>query len=294
MANQLTTQCLECHFTRTLATARELGDEKTAMAFAKELAKLYVNLPENVASPHFGPATADLLTKYYGLDPDRYRQEKIDSNRFVMERFRKIQAQVLSQPDPVFAGLQFAILGNYLDFSALQGNVSYEKLDEMLASALQMQLDGEAYAALCRDLQAGNRLLYLTDNAGEIAFDRIFAEEIQKKYPHLAITFCVRGGPANNDALREDAEAVGVPFPVIDNGSRIGGTELEDISREALDAFWGADVVIAKGMGNTETLLGCGHNVYYAFLVKCSLFERLFQKPMFTPLLVREKSWGGA
>ncbi len=288
MANCLTTQCLECHFTRSLATARELGDEKTAMAFAKELAQLYVNLPDHVASPHFGPATADLLTKYYGLDPDRYRQEKIDSNRFVMERFEGIRSLVQAQPDPVFAGLQFAILGNYLDFSALQGNVSYEKLDEMLASALQMQLDGEAYAALCRDLEKGGRLLYLTDNAGEIAFDRIFAEEIHKKYPQVDITFCVRGGPANNDALRADAEEVGVPFPIIDNGSRIGGTELEDISKEALAAFWGAQVVIAKGMGNTETLLGCGHNVYYAFLVKCDLFVKIFNSPMFTPLLVRE------
>ncbi len=288
MANCLTTKCLECHFTRSLATARELGDEKTAMAFAKELAKLYVNLPEYVASPHLGPATADLLTRFYGLDRDRYRQEKIDSNRFVMERFEAIRARVQAQPDPVFAGLQFAILGNYLDFSALQGNVSYEKLDEMLNSALEMQLDTDCYKMLCRDLEKGRKLLYLTDNAGEIAFDRIFAEEIHRKYPHLEITFCVRGGPANNDALREDAAEVGVPFPVIDSGSRIGGMELEDVSREALDAFWSADVVIAKGMGNTETLLGCGHNVYYAFLVKCQLFVRQFEKPMFTPLLVRE------
>ncbi len=289
MANCLTTKCLECHFTRTLATARELGDERTAMAFAKELARIYVNLPENVASPHLGPATADLLTKFYGLDPDRYRQEKIDSNRFVMERFHQIRAQVTAQPDPVFAGLQFAILGNYLDFSALQGNVSYEKLDEMLASALRMALDMDCYGKLCQDLAAGKKLLYLTDNAGEIAFDRIFAEEIQKKYPQLEITFCVRGGPANNDALREDAEAVGVPFPILENGSRIGGTALEDICQEALDAFWGADVVIAKGMGNTETLLGCGHNVYYAFLVKCDLFVKMFGKPMLTPMLVSEK-----
>ncbi len=288
MANCLTTQCLECHFTRTLALARELGDEKTAMAFARELAKLYVNLPDNVASAHFGPATTDLLVKYYGLDPDRYRQEKIDSNRFVMERFDSIRARVQAQPDPVFAGLQFAILGNYLDFAALQGNVSYEKLDEMLDGALQMQLDMDCYAKLCRDLERAGKLLYLTDNAGEIAFDRIFAEEIHKKYPQVEITFCVRGGPANNDALREDAEAVGVPFPILENGSRIGGTELEDISQEARDAFWAADVVIAKGMGNTETLLGCGHNVYYAFLVKCDLFVKLFHSPMFTPLLVKE------
>ena len=47
-------------------------------------------------------------------------------------------------------------------------------------------------------------------------------------------------------------------------------------------------MIIAKGMGNTETMLGCGYNVYYAFLVKCDRFVRRFQKPMFTPMLVKE------
>ncbi len=280
--------CMECHFCRTMEVARPLGDDATAQAFAKELMQLYIDAPDYAASPYFGPATADLFCKYYGLEPDRYIQEKIDSNRFVTERMDSIRSRVQEQKDPVFAGLQFAILGNYLDFSALKGNVSFEKLEAMLASALEMELDTACYEKLCGDLEQGKKLLFLTDNAGEIGFDRIFAEEIQKKYPHLEITFCVRGGPAANDATREDAAAVGVPFPVIDNGTRIGGTQLELINTESRKAFEQADVIIAKGMGNCETLWGCGYNVYYAFLVKCDHFIRLFGKPMFTPMLVRE------
>jgi uncharacterized protein with ATP-grasp and redox domains len=233
---------------------------------------------------------SDLFQKYYGLGEDRYIQEKLDSNRFVMERFDAIQSRVQAQKDPVYAGLQFSILGNYLDFSALQGKVSFEKLDEILDMGLAMELDRDCYARLCAQLENAKELLYLTDNAGEIAFDRIFAEEIQKKYPQLRITFCVRGGPALNDALREDAEAVGISFPVIDNGTRIGGTELSQISREARDAFMGADVIIAKGMGNNETLYGCGYNVYYAFLVKCQMFVERFGKPLMTPMLVAERT----
>ncbi len=289
MANNLTTKCLECHFTRTLATARSLGDEKTAMAFAKELCRLYIEMPENVASPHFGPATTDLLQRFYGLDPDRYKEEKRLSNQFVLDRFEDIRSRVQAQQDPVLAGLQFAILGNYLDFSALQGQVSFEKLDEMLSSALEMKLDMACYENLCRDLERGKKLLFLTDNAGEIVFDRIWGQEIQRKYPHLEITFCVRGGISANDATREDAAAVGIPFKLIDSGSRIGGTELDAIGPEARQAFAEADVIIAKGMGNTETLWGCGYNVYYAFLVKCELFVNLFESPMFTPLLVKDR-----
>ena len=282
--------CLACHFGKNLETAASLGDEKTAIAFARELMQMYLDAPDEVASPYFGPGVSDLFQKYYGLGEDRYIQEKLDSNRFVMERFDAIQSRVQAQKDPVYAGLQFSILGNYLDFSALQGKVSFEKLDEMLDMGLAMELDRDCYARLCEQLENAKELLYLTDNAGEIAFDRIFAEELQKKYPQLRITFCVRGGPALNDALREDAEAVGISFPVIDNGTRIGGTELSQISREARDAFMGADVIIAKGMGNNETLYGCGYNVYYAFLVKCQMFVERFGKPLMTPMLVAERT----
>ena len=281
--------CFACHFQKNLETAAALGDEKTATAFAKDLMRLYLEAPEDAASPYFGPGVTALFQKYYGLDEDRYIQEKVDSNRFVMERFDAIQRRVREQADPVYAGLQFSVLGNYLDFSALQGQVSFEKLDEMLDLGLAMELDRACYARLCRDLESGKRLLYLTDNAGEIGFDRIFAEEIQKKYPHLQITFCVRGGPVLNDATREDAAVVGVPFPVIDNGTCIGGTELRLLGKEAKAAFESADVILAKGMGNNETLYGCGYNVYYAFLVKCKLFMERFGQPLMTPMLVAER-----
>ena len=119
---------------------------------------------------------------------------------------------------------------------------------------------------------------------------RIFAEEIAKKYPQLEITFCVRGEIIINDATRADAEAVGIPFPVIDNGNRVPGTQLDMLGQEALDALNAADVILAKGMANCETMFGCGYNVYYAFLVKCQRFVDRFQKPMLTPMLVRERT----
>ena len=288
MSIPIDTQCIQCFLGRNLDLVRTLGTEQQAMEFARELMKLYLNAPEGIASPWFGPAAADLLHEMYGLPIDRFREEKEFSNRFVLERMDQIRQKVASAPDPVFAGLQFAILGNYLDVSALQGKVSFEKLDDMLDKGLEMELDADNYERLCRDLDAGTKLLYLTDNAGEIGFDRIFAEEIARKYPHLSITFCVRGAVTQNDATREDAAAVGIPFPVIDNGNRIAGTQLDQISEEAKNALEAADVIIAKGMANTETMFGCGHNVYYAFLIKCQRFVTVFGRPMFTPMLVRD------
>lgn len=289
MSIPIDTQCLQCLLRRNIEVARSAGTEAQSMRFARELMKMVLDAPEGVSSPWFNPQIADLLHEMYGLPIDRFRQEKLDSNRFVLERLPRIREKVAAAADPVLAGLQFAILGNYLDFSALQGKVSFDTLEDMLDKALEMELDAQVYADFCRDLEQGKKLLYLTDNAGEIGFDRVFAEAIAAKYPHLAITFCVRGSVTLNDATREDAAAVGLPFPVIDNGNRVPGTQVDQLSDEAARALREADVILAKGMANAETMSGCGYNVYYAFLVKCQRFVALFDKPLFTPMLVRER-----
>ncbi len=280
--------CLLCYLNKYVTLARSLGDEATATAFSRELVELFLKMDPSKSSPAMMPGTVALLEKYYHIDPDRYRAEKEESNRFVLARLDTIRARVNSAPDPLLAGLQCAILGNYMDFSALGDQVSFGALDEMLDKALEMELDGEVLESFRRELAQGRRLLYLTDNAGEIGFDRIFAEVIHAQYPHLEITVCVRGRITQNDATREDAAIVGMPFPVIDNGNDIAGTELELLSPEAKAAMDAADVILAKGMGNTETLRGCGYPIYYAFLVKCDRFARVFQKPLMTPLFLRE------
>ena len=283
-------ECLMCQMKRQVDAARAYGDDERAMAFAHDLMKMYLAAPKEVASPWFTHKIDVLLHKHYDLPEDRYAEEKELSNRFVLERMDQIRSRVVKAADPVFAGLQMAILGNYIDFSALQGQISFEALEEMLDNAAQMELDKATFERMCRELEQGKKLLYLTDNAGEIGFDRIFAEAIAQRWPHLEITFCVRGGNILNDATRVDAELMEIPFPVIDNGNQVAGTIPEYLSQEAKEALDCADVIIAKGQANAETMLGCGRNVYYAFLVKCSRFERTFQKPKFTPMLVAERS----
>jgi uncharacterized protein with ATP-grasp and redox domains len=77
---------------------------------------------------------------------------------------------------------------------------------------------------------------------------------------------------------------------VIDNGSCIAGTVPQLLGPEAKQALETADVILSKGQANVESLLGCGKNVFYAFLVKCPRFMELFQKPKLTPMLVHEGS----
>ena len=283
---KLNAECMLCLLKRHIATAESVGSEDQVTAFARDLMDMMVKGPEEQSAPWYTPEITRLFTAHFGLSDDRYAEEKDSSNRFFLEREEHIRTLVTESDDPLYAGLQCAILGNYIDFSALQGEVSFQRLDEMLALAKTFAVDEANFASLRADLEQGRELLYLTDNAGEIGFDKIWLETIHRLYPDLAITVCVRGGPTQNDATVEDARIVGMPFPVIGNGNRIPGTVLSEASDELKQALARATVVIAKGQANVETVYG--YNIYYAFLVKCGRFIRRFGKEKLTPMLLHE------
>lgn len=288
---RLDSQCIQCLLKRHCETAAKYGNDEQVTAFTRDLMRILCDGPVEMSAPYYTPEIAKLFTDHFGLAQDRFAREKEESNRFALERFDKITGMVRGSDDPLYAGLQAAILGNYIDFSALQGEVSFEKLDGMLSLLHTIEVDRDTFEDLRADLKTGKELLYLTDNAGEIVFDRVWLEVIRDTFPNLSITVCVRGGPAQNDATVEDAKAVGMPFPVIDNGTCISGTVLEKASPELRAAISTADVVIAKGQANVETFLDTGHgyNIYYAFLVKCKRFIDRFGKAKLTPMLVRER-----
>ncbi len=282
-------RCMQCYLERNMDLAWKLGDEAKATVFFKALVKLFLEAPEGVSAPWYAPKTAQLLHDIYGLDFDRYKAEKEESNAFVLARLDQIRASVDSAEDKILSGLQHAILGNYIDFSALRGQVSFDTLQLLLPKAAEMDLNQATFDAFLADLATAKKFLYVTDNAGEIGFDRILAEKIAEQYPNLEITFLVRGGPANNDATAEDAEKMGILFPVISNGNCIPGTQIDQLSPEARAAMEESDVILSKGQGNVETLYGCGYNIYYAFLVKCPRFVELFHKPKMTPMFLKER-----
>ena len=288
MSIPMNSVCAQCFFTKRLELARTLGTDEQATEIAKILMDQFAKSPADMDSALLGGICDGIINEYYGIDPDRMRREKEMSNQFVLERLEQIRARIQAAPEPLFAALQFAVLGNYLDFSALYGQVSFEALDEMLDKAAELHLDRETFDRFCRDLEAADNFLYITDNAGEICFDRLMAEQLQKQFPKLSISFLVRGGPVSNDATTEDARVAGISFPIISNGTAIGGTAISRISREAKAAIENAQVILAKGMGNTESMYGCGYNVYYAFLVKCARFMQFFNAPKLKPMFIRD------
>jgi hypothetical protein len=75
---------------------------------------------------------------------------------------------------------------------------------------------------------------------------------------------------------------------IVSNGNTVAGTVYDMLSKEARTAIDSADVILAKGQGNYETLNGQGRHIFYAFLCKCELFTGRFNVPRLTGILVEE------
>ena len=74
------------------------------------------------------------------------------------------------------------------------------------------------------------------------------------------------------------------------NACTVAGTVYDLLSEEARTAIDSADVILAKGQGNYETLSGQGRHIFYAFLCKCELFTSRFSVPRLTGILVKENA----
>lgn len=137
-------------------------------------------------------------------------------------------------------------------------------------------------------LNEAQRILYLADNAGEIAFDRLLIEQIGP----ARVTVAVRGGPVINDATITDARAVGLHeiVEIIENGSDAPGTLLDDCSQEFKWRFAEADLILAKGQGNFEALSDEPHNIFFLLKAKCAVIAAHAGVPLGTHVLVRSEA----
>lgn len=115
--------------------------------------------------------------------------------------------------------------------------------------------------------------------------------------PRDKITVVVKGGPAINDALRADATVAGLDgwVAVTDTGCDGAGIQLEACSPEFRRRFARADLIIAKGQANFESLDGSGQNIIFLFKVKCVVMGQYIGQPVHTwsctAMFPRRRNW---
>lgn len=200
---------------------------------------------------------------------DPYAEEKRRQNMMALELVDELRDLVRDAEDPLGMASRLAIAGNIIDLG-VRAAVEIEDVRVSIEQALTEPLVGEP-GRFSRAVGDARKILYLADNAGEIAFDRLLVEQL---IPGHDVTLAVRGYPVINDATEIDAQTVGLNqlnIKIINNGSDAPGTLLPDCSPEFHEHFDWADLIISKGQGNAETLWGHPANIAYLFKAKCSV-----------------------
>jgi uncharacterized protein with ATP-grasp and redox domains len=202
---------------------------------------------------------------------DPYRNMKRRFTEFALRLLPALHERVRRAQDPFSVAVRLAIAGNVIDVGANPG-VTETHVREAIEWALRAPLDREVLEHLRSSVDKATSILYLADNAGEIVFDRLVLGVLPKDRVVLA----VRGAPSLNDATLEDAEAAGLTdrMEVLDNGSSAPGTILDDCAESFRRRFSAADVIIAKGQGNYESLNDADRGVHFLFKAKCELVAR--------------------
>lgn len=205
-----------------------------------------------------------------GLGGDPFRKVKEQYNDIALQLYPRLRDTVRESDDPLRTAARLAIAGNVIDF----GIYTAIDISGSIERSLMKDIAVDDYEIFRNDVLNARTVLYLLDNAGEIVFDRLLIEvllSMDKK-----VKAVVKGGPVLNDAVMADAVQVGLTdlCTVIDNGSDAVGTILPLISAAFRDEFTRAELVISKGQGNFETLLGAGNRTYFLFQSKCDVVSR--------------------
>lgn len=268
--------CLPCFVRQALAAARMVSaDAAVQERIVREVLALIGGMTLDGSPTVLAQEFHRRIREIVGRD-DPYREAKDMQNRLALSLLPELRAEIEAAPDPVIMAARLAVAGNVIDLGA-PGEISEARVRESIGRALAEPLAGEQDGFRETVLSARN-ILYLADNAGEIAFDRLFIERLGP----ARVTAAVRGAPIINDATLVDAQAVGLDriVEVVDNGSDAPGTLLEDCSPEFRRRFAAADLVLAKGQGNFETLGRHLGNIGFLFKVKCPVIAELAGAPV--------------
>ena len=266
-------ECQPCLLRQALEVARIVSDSEAVHArvlrrILRVLSKTDFRLPPPMIAYYVYRAIGKVTRC-----SDPYLQTKERSDGMALECAEWAREVIARSKSPLDTALRLAVAANVVDFGV---GVRFD-LKESLRHVLEKGLEVDETAAFKKDLARARTLLYVGDNAGEIVFDKLLIEVIATRYPALKKVFAVRGGPVINDITARDAERVGMGevAEVVSTGHAAPGVILARASRGFRRIFADADLVLAKGQGNYESLGGDGGaKAYFLLRAKCPVIAR--------------------
>jgi uncharacterized protein with ATP-grasp and redox domains len=258
--------CYPCILRQAIEASRMVGaTEAQQTIIVNETLNILRAIPAGRTPPAIGSQVHQLVRKVTGKD-DPYEGVKRASTAKALAMVSELRSLIGSSVDKLETAIRISIAGNIMDFGV---NKDYD-LWEVVNRVLIQDFAINDLPLLREQLALVDSVLLIADNAGETVFDRLLIEALP-----VPVTYVVRGGPVINDATYQDAFDAGIEqvAEVIDNGTRIAGTILSECSPAFRARFDAAGLILAKGMGNYETLSTTPGPIFFLLQVKCSVIS---------------------
>jgi uncharacterized protein with ATP-grasp and redox domains len=265
--------CYPCFLRQALEAARMAGaDENRQYWVLQEVLDELRQFELTSTPPEMGYRIHQIVRREMGAR-DPYQQAKEISTRQALALYPRLKALVAEADDSLKTAVRLGIAGNIIDLGVAQ---EYD-LEETIQRVLIQPFAIDAYTAFRDGLAQAEGVLYLADNAGETVFDRVLIETMDKP-----VTYVVKGDPIINDATREDALAAGLNSvtTIVDNGCKAPGTIISLCSQEFRRLLAEADLIIAKGQANYETLSETDAPIFFLLQAKCPVIARSLGVPV--------------
>jgi len=223
---------------------------------------------------------------YPGVDPfERLKRETTSEALGLYRSIKPGTMELMAKMGPVERIRHCAKLsaaGNIIDFGVTSDFDLEATLKDTMAGDLAIDCSEELYRAIAE----GETFLLVSDNAGEIVFDRFLLDEALRLGKQVYVS--VKSGPVLNDAERSDAEAAGIadPIRIIETGSASLGVIYRECSREFMEVFRDSDVVLSKGQANYETLDDAPRDVFFILRAKCPVLAGPIGVPTGSSVLI--------
>lgn len=273
-------RCLPC----TIRTARDIAERATEdQDLRKEIIFRTMKWLEENSSNYSEKTPTVLHTKVCQIakevtgNQDPFSNVKKISNDRAKEALPAVKEIIQNQKEPLETfkiALKASIYGNAIDFEVEEHEFDPEDIKPEMMKCMKGELSIDDTEELLKTLEDSEKVLYLLDNAGEIVFDALLIDEIQKRFS-CNITSVVKEEPVLNDATKEDARDIGLDenTEVITTGDDFVGVHPKTVSEEFLTRLESSDLVIAKGQGNYESVTEIPLNSPICYILKAKCKE---------------------
>lgn len=281
-------ECINCIFNQIYRTslASNVTDEQLNLIMSMagdEIQRFnFSRTPPEVAYPLYK------IVEEISHVEDAYRNEKAEHITKALSLLPGLENKISKSDDKLLESVKVSIIGNAIDLGSTYGNIDVTE-DLFDVKSEKFRLDD--YDFFKDRILNSTNVIFISDNAGETVFDKPLIDLLVSM--GKVVKYAVKSKPIINDATKDDAILSKISCEIIETGSQISGTVFFSCSKIFREAAQNADLIIAKGQANYETLSQEQLPIFFLFMVKCLPIEKDTGSVIGSMLLLKSKNFKG-